>query len=90
MARFRRLTDAEARTLTRAELLERVAAEEAYWSRKHTRTDADVAAEAEFSRIMHEYLNPVGMIRAARDVVEGRGSGYWETRPGGTEAEAGQ
>jgi hypothetical protein len=45
VSRFKRLTDAEARTLTRAELLDRVEAEQAYWSHKRTMTDADSAAE---------------------------------------------
>ena len=81
MARFKRLTDAEARTLTRAELLDRVEAEQAYWSRKHTMTDADVAAEREFSRILHAYLSPQAAIQAAMDTVQGRRSDYWETRP---------
>jgi hypothetical protein len=36
MARFNRLNNAEARTLTRAELLDRAEAEEAYWERKQT------------------------------------------------------
>jgi hypothetical protein len=82
MARFRRLTDAEARSLTRAELLDRVEAEEAYWSRKRTFTAADRAAEREFSRIMHAYLSPLDAIQAAMDTVQGRRSDYWDTRPG--------
>jgi hypothetical protein len=39
MARFKRLSDAEARTMTRAALLDRVEAEEAYWERKQARDD---------------------------------------------------
>jgi hypothetical protein len=88
VSRFKRLTDAEARTLTRAELLDRVEAEQAYWSGKHTMTDADRAAEREFGQIMHTYLDPGAAIQAARDVIEGRGSDYWESRPG--DAEHGQ
>ena len=82
MSRFKRLTDAEARTLTRAELLDRVEAEEAYWSRKRTMTPDDRVAEREFSRIMHTCLSPHDAVQAAIDTVEGRGSDYWETRPG--------
>lgn len=82
MARFKRLTDTEARTLTRAELLDRVEAEEAYWSRKRNMTDADSEAAREFSRIMHAYLSPGDAIQAAMDTVQGRRSDYWETRPG--------
>ena len=82
MGRFKRLTDAEARSLTRAELLDRVEAEEAYWSRKRTFTAADRAAEREFGRIMHAYLSPLDAIQAAMDTMQGRKSDYWETRPG--------
>jgi hypothetical protein len=81
VARFKRLTDAEARALTRAELLDRIEAEQAYWSRKHTMTDADCTAEREFRRIMHTYLNPADGLAALRDVLEGRPNNYWETRP---------
>jgi hypothetical protein len=40
MSRFKRLTDAEARTLTRRELLDRIEAEQKYWFRKKTRQPA--------------------------------------------------
>ena len=80
MARFKRLTDAEARSLTRAELLDRVEAEQAYWFR-NSMSDADQDAEREFRRIMHAYLNPADAIQAAMDVLQGRGSDYWESRP---------
>lgn len=82
MARFKRLTDAEARTLTRAELLDRAEAESAYWDRRPPRTGEDREAHREFGRILHAYLNPADGLRAARDALEGRPSGYWETRPG--------
>lgn len=82
MTRFKRLTDAEARSLTRAELLDRVEAEQAYWARKRTMTPQDKAAEREFSRILHAYLSPHAAIQAAMDTVQGRRSDYWETRPG--------
>jgi hypothetical protein len=35
---------------------------------------------ARSGRIMHAYLSP----QSALDVIEGRGSDYWETRPGET------
>jgi hypothetical protein len=79
---FKRLTDAEAQTLTRAQLLDRVEAEQKYWERKRTRTDADMEAEREFSRIMHAYLSPQAAIQAVRDTLEGRRTDYWEARPG--------
>ena len=83
MSRFKRLTDEEARTLTRHELLDRVEAEEAYWTRKyHGRlTDADRAAAREFSRIMHTYLSIGAALQAATDTANGTRSNYWDTRP---------
>lgn len=86
MARFKRLTDAEARTLTRRELLDRIDAEQAYWFRKKTRTAEDDAAFREFTRIMHAYLPPAVVAEAIQgtiDYIEGRSPGrYWDTRPG--------
>lgn len=81
MSKFKRLTDAEARTLTRAKLLDRVETEQAYWSRKRAMTSADTAAEQEFRRIWHAHLSPEAAIKAAMDTVRGLGSDYWETRP---------
>ena len=65
MARFKRLTDAEARSLTRAELLDRVEAEQAYWFRKNNMSDADQDAEREFRRIWHACLSLADAIQAA-------------------------
>jgi hypothetical protein len=84
MARFKRLTDAEARTLTRREILGRIEAEQAYWFRGH-RSRKDPEGFREFSRIMHAYLGPAQIAKALQDAIdyiEGRSSGsYWETRP---------
>jgi hypothetical protein len=83
MARFKRLTDEEARTLTRGELLDRVEAEQKYWERKRARSDADRAAEREFSRILFTYVKPGEAIQATVDYIEGRrGRDYWDTPPG--------
>lgn len=86
MSRFKRLTDAEARTLTRRELLDRIETEQKYWLRKKTRTVGDDAAFREFTRIMYAYLSPASIAEAMQDTIdyiEGRSSGsYWETRPG--------
>ena len=82
MARFKRLTDAEARSLTRAELLDRIETEQAYWLRKQIRTDEDQAAWREFSRILLAHVDPAAAIQAAVDVLKGRGSDYWESMPG--------
>jgi hypothetical protein len=84
MARFKRLTDDEARQMTRAGLLDRVERESAYWDWKIRRpmTGEDRAAHREFSRIMHAYLDPAAMIRDTIDLLEGRGSGgYMARRP---------
>ena len=84
MSRFRRLTDAEARTLTRRELLDRIEAEQAYWFRKKARTPGDDAAFREFTRIMYACLSPASIAEAMQDTIdyiEGRGPGrYWDTR----------
>lgn len=86
MARFKRLTDAEARTLTRRELLDRIEAEQQYWFRKKTRTDEDDAAFREFTRIMYAYLGPDSVAEAMQDTIdhiEGRSpGGWWDARPG--------
>ena len=82
MTRFKRLTDAEARSLTRRELLDRIEAEQAYWFRSH-RDRKDPEGFREFSRIMHAYLSPAVAIQGTIDYIEGRRSGsYWDTRPG--------
>jgi hypothetical protein len=86
MTRFKRLTDTEARSLTRTELLGRLEAEQAYWSRKRTMTPADQEASREFTRILFAYLNPSAGIAAVMDQLEGRPNNYWESRP---EPEAG-
>lgn len=83
MARFKRLTEEEARTLTRAELLDRVEAEQKYWARKRIVTDEDRAASREFTRILFTYVKPGEAIQATIDYIEGRrGHDYWDTRPG--------
>jgi hypothetical protein len=83
MSRFKRLTDTEARQLTRREILDRVEAEQAYWHRKRTMTEQDRAAFAEFGRIMHAYLDPAVMMQDLTDHIRGRpGAGrYMDTRP---------
>jgi hypothetical protein len=86
VSRFKRLTDAEARTLTRRQLLDRIEAEQAYWLRKKARTDGEDAAFREFTRILYAYLPPASIAEAMQDTIdyiEGRGPGrYWDTRPG--------
>lgn len=57
MSRFTRLTETEARTLPWRALLHRVQAEQANWRRHPAMTVADRAAEREFSRIRHAYLD---------------------------------
>lgn len=83
MARFKRLTAAEARTLTRSELLDRIEAEQRYWERKKQRTPEDVAAEREFSRILYASLNPGDGLADALAHLAGERTGpsYWDQKP---------
>ena len=76
MSRFKRLTDAEARTLTRRELLDRIEAEQAYWFRKKKRTAEEDAAFREFTRIMYAYLSPASVADAMQDTGLGA-MGQW-------------
>jgi hypothetical protein len=84
--RFKKLTDAEARALTRRELLDRIVAEQEYWFRKRARTAGEDAAFREFTRIMYAYLGPGSIAEAMQDTIdyiEGRSADrYWDTRPG--------
>jgi hypothetical protein len=85
--RAEKLTDAEARTLTRRELMDRIEAEQQYWFRKHkgTMSADDEAAWREFSHLLQKYCSEAisGGLRAAMDLMEGRGGAdYWDTRPG--------
>lgn len=83
MARFKRLTAAEARTLTRDQLLDRILAEQEYWHRKGSLTPEDGAALREFRRILHASLDPGAGIRDTLDYVNGvPGAGrYFDQRP---------
>lgn len=82
MKRPKRLTEAEARTLTRAQILDRLEAESDWWTLHRPKTDADREAYAVFSRLLHAYIDPAEGLKAAMDTLEGRSSDYWETRPG--------
>jgi hypothetical protein len=94
MARFKRLTDAEARSMTRRELSGRIEAEQAYWHRKRLVTDEDAAAEREFRRIFMTYLGPDQIAAAMRnltDHIQGTGpGGWWESRPCDDDLDPGQ
>lgn len=85
MARFKRLTAAEARTLTRSQILDRIEAEQKYWERKHTRgmSAEDRAAEDEFHRIMHASINPAAAVGDVTDYMRGvPGAGrYFDQKP---------
>ncbi|BDT39488.1 hypothetical protein [Streptomyces yaizuensis] len=88
MPAFKRLTAADLDRLTRAELLDRIEKEGAYWDRKVARgmTADDAAAYQEFSRILHAALNPGAMIQHATRFVQGHGdNGYWAQKPGSRE-----
>lgn len=71
MARFRRLTDTEARQLSRSELLDRIEAEQEYWHRKrHSMTDADRAAEREFRRIWYALAGPDAVLGWMQELTD--------------------
>lgn len=71
MARFKRLTAAEASTLTRSQLLDRIEAEQTYWYRKRNPTPEEEAGEREFHRIMHAALNPADGIGDSLRYLQG-------------------
>ena len=85
MPAFKRLKPSDLDSLTRAELLDRIDAESAYWDRKCQRglNEADAAAHQQFSAILHAALNPGDALDHAIQYVEGRGdNGYWNEKPG--------
>jgi len=85
MPAFKRLTQDDLKTLTRAELLDRMEVESAYWDRKVRRglSSEDAAAHDEFGRIMRAAIDPEDAITSARRLLDGRDDdGYWETKPG--------
>jgi hypothetical protein len=76
------LTDEEARTLTRHQILGRVEEEQSYLLGKRRRTAADNAKLNELGRILIAYLPP-GKALDALDATlrDGHRSGYWDSRP---------
>jgi len=84
VAAFAYLTDAQARTLARHELLERIADQQAYYENKRRKSSADEAAMDELSQIIHRCLNIDAAFDAAFATVDGyTGTSYWDTRPTG-------
>jgi hypothetical protein len=82
MATFRYLTDDEACGLTRHELLDRVASQQAYYAAKRRKTAVDEAAMDELGRIIRRYLNINAAFDAAFATIGGyTGTSYWDTRP---------
>ena len=80
MAKPRFLTEDEARTLTRAEIVDRLYAESAWWSEHGVRTDRDRADYDVFTSIMHTYVDPGAGLHAVKDLLEGRPNDYWEQK----------
>jgi hypothetical protein len=79
---FPYLTDAEARTLTRHDLLDRVAAQQAYYEGKRRKTPADEQAMNELGQIIRQYLSIDAAFDAAFATLDGHtGTNYWDTRP---------
>lgn len=83
MASFRRLTAAEARTLTRSELLDRFEAEQQYWARRRNLTAEDREAAREFTRILFASLNPADGVADVLSYLRGERTGpsYWDKKP---------
>lgn len=78
---YRYLTDAEARELTRSELLERIADQQDYYQAKKRKTQTDEAAMAELSRIMHRYIDVKAAFADVYAALNGRtGPSYWDAR----------
>lgn len=79
MPKFRRLTAAEASTLTREQLLDRIEREQVYWHRRMDRgqmRDGEAEAFGEFGRILHAAVNPAdGVHGAPRLVWDGHDDG---------------
>lgn len=91
MPRFARLVRNDLDELTRAELLDRIETEQAYWARKvksGRMTDADREAEGKFIEILHAALNPADALADTKNLVLGvRSAGhYWDQVPGQPEA----
>lgn len=90
MAKFQRLAWADLDNLTRAELLDRVEVEQAYWARKEQRglSAADRDARKQFSDILFAALDPSGLADSmAEDAAWLRGerstaSSFWDENPG--------
>lgn len=86
---FQHLTPAGAQTLTRAQLLARIAAEHEHWARKPRLSEQDRADQQELSAILHAHLSIGDALQAALDVTAGRQNDYWDSRPAGPDQEAG-
>ncbi len=88
MPAFKRLKRSDLDILTRAELQDRIEAENDYWDRKCRRglSEADAAAHQEFSVILHAALDPAASIAHAKEYLEtGVDNGYWDEKPGQSE-----
>lgn len=85
MPAFKRLKRSDLDTLTRAELQDRIEAENAYWDRKCRRglSEADAAAHLEFSVILHAAIDPGASLAHAQHYLEtGVDNGHWDEKPG--------
>ena len=87
MPKFKRLTEADLSTLTRAELLDRFDAEGAYWGRKVKRgSETDAAAHHEYGRLLHLAINPAEALDDLANYLKGgKRPDYWQQVPGGVD-----
>jgi hypothetical protein len=77
----RHLTEEEARSLTRREILDRVEAEQAWLLSRRAMTQPQRAQYGEIMKIMHAAIDPVDAIDTVQHTLDGRPDGYWEARP---------
>ena len=82
MSRLTRLTEAEARTMTRREILARVEAEQARLLARRSKTTADHAQLSELMRILRAAgITPVAGFDALERTLAGDRGDWWGERP---------
>jgi hypothetical protein len=80
----RTLTEAEALTMTRTEIVDRVHDAMASWRAQPPRDDAERAAYDEMMRVFHASVDLHIGLSATADLLAGRPNDYWDQRPGGS------
>lgn len=86
MKRPKFLTEEEAATLTRAEIVDRLYAQSEWWKAHPPKTVADRELYAVHVRIMYASIDLGKGMDAVKDYLEGRPNDYWESKPGAPQA----